>query len=332
MRLPEQSADRPSPGGRTEIYEIRVSESGFFSSEMGFEPYLFNQADHLATQLLYPSVSIGLWSTQHHHLEAVFCLDRKEDTDAVSRDQTPFGGIQTASSISAGDLAQFLQAIERWCTGNHLRRLVIRTAPAAYDEKQAALLRNVYLRSRYVILNTHISQHITVTSTPFMNRIHSSERRRLRKCWRAGFIAEVWKNPDPAQIYAFLAESRRRQGYPLSLDFEQFRQLLTYLPQQAQVFVVKDRNTIISLTVGIRVNSRILYNFCPADHLDYRPYSPMVLLNCFLYEYAQHTKIKLIDLGISLDHLGNEKASLMRFKENLGAEKSEKITYVKVFS
>ncbi len=57
----------------------------------------------------------------------------------------------------------------------------------------------------------------------------------------------------------------------------------------------------------------------------------MVLLNSYLYEYAQSEGIVLIDLGVSLDHTGREKASLMRFKENLGAERSEKVTYEKVF-
>ena len=55
----------------------------------------------------------------------------------------------------------------------------------------------------------------------------------------------------------------------------------------------------------------------------------MVLLNGYLYEYAQSAGIELIDLGVSLDHQGTEKASMMRFKENLGAEKSEKVTYEK---
>src|SRR5690606_38677596 len=122
-------------------------------------------------------------------------------------------------------------------------------------------------------------------------------------CLRAGFTAEIWQNPDPAQVYAFLAESRQRQGYPLSLDVDQFRLLLTNFPHQAQVFVVKAANEIISLTVGIRVSSKILYNFCPADNLDYRSYSPMVLLNAYLYEYAQRAGIELVDLGVSLDHL-----------------------------
>ena len=48
-----------------------------------------------------------------------------------------------------------------------------------------------------------------------------------------------------------------------------------------------------------------------------------------IYEYCQEEKVKILDLGISLDHLGKEKPSLIRFKKNIGGIPSEKITYIK---
>lgn len=330
MRQPHESTGQRYPEKLAPAYEIQVNEIGFTEAELDFEPFLFNRPEHLATQRRRNPVSIGLWNTQTHRIGAVLHLDHT-GAEAFSPILAPFSGIQATPDLPAEALTRLLEATDDWCRANKVRRLVIRTSPVAYDERQAALLKSVYGRGGFVPTHTHLNHHIQVTPTPFIDTIHSSERRRLRKCKRAGFTAEIWKNPNPAQVYAFLAESRRRQGYPLSLDFEQFRLLLTDLPYQVLVFVVKDANALISLTVGIRVSSRILYNFCPADDLDYRSYSPMVLLNCCLYEYAQRTGIALIDLGVSLDHLGHEKTSLLRFKENLGAEPSEKVTYEKVF-
>lgn len=314
----------------SEGYEIQVDTAGFAGYELNFHPYLFNQPEHLATQRRRNPVSIGLWNTQQHRLAAIIHLDRT-GTEGLSPSLAPFGGIQTNSSLPADTLIRLLEAADDWCRANKVGRLVIRTSPESYEERQSVLLKSVYVRRGFIPTVTHVNHHIRVTPTPFIDIIHSSERRRLRKCLRAGFTAEVWQNPDPAQVYAFLAESRQRQGYPLSLDSDQLRLLLTQLPQQVLVFAVKDKAEIVSLTVGVLVNSRILYNFCPADNLGYRSYSPMVLLNSFLYEYAQRVGIELLDLGVSLDHLGNEKDSLMRFKENLGAERSEKVTYEKVY-
>lgn len=330
MRQAQENAkNRLKTTGAVE-YEIKVDAAAFADYSLSFDPYLFNRTEHLATQRRKNPVSIGLQGTDDCRIAAVLHLDLPA-TEALSLSQAPFGGLQAAPDLPAEALARVLETAETWCRTNKVGKLVIRTAPAAYDEMQSARLKTVYGSCGFVAIGTPVNHHIRVTATPFPDRIHTSERRRLRKCLRAGFTAEIWKHPDPAQVYAFLAESRKRQGYPLSLDFDQLRLLLTYLPQQAQVFVVKDRNQLVSLTVGIRVSGRILYNFCPADNLDYRSYSPMVLLNGYLYEYAQSAGIELIDLGVSLDHLGNQKASLMRFKENLGAERSDKVTYEKVY-
>ena len=91
-----------------------------------------------------------------------------------------------------------------------------------------------------------------------------------------------------------------------------------------QVFCVKDNQKIIALTITVNVAGGILYNFCPADDLTYRTFSPAVLLTKGLYEYCQKKKIKCLDLGISIDSEGQPKPDLLRFKKNLGAVNSEK--------
>ncbi|MPR35578.1 GNAT family N-acetyltransferase [Salmonirosea aquatica] len=330
MRQPHDPVKSPLEKGVPETYEIKKDTAGFAGLETAFEAYLFQRVEHLATQRPENLISWGLWNTDSRRLVAVFHLDHDGST-AWSLAQAPLGGLQATSDLPADSLVTLVKEVEHWCIAHRIQQLVVKSAPVAYDENQAILLRLVYQRCCFTVRQRHVNHHIMVTSTPFIDGIHPSERRRLRKCLRAGFTVEQWHNPDPDQVYTFLSESRQRQGYPLSLDIAQLRRLLIRLPEQALVFVVKDGIQIISLTVSIWVNSRILYNFCPADNLDYRTYSPMVLLNSFLYKYAQSSGIELIDLGVSLDHLGHEKASLMRFKENLGAEKSEKVTYEKIF-
>ena len=93
------------------------------------------------------------------------------------------------------------------------------------------------------------------------------------------------------------------------------------------IFCVKDRENIACLTLTVRVNEGILYNFCPADNLDYRTYSPSVMLTEGLYEFSQRSGIGVLDLGISVDADGNLKPTLVRFKENLGGVVSEKWTF-----
>ncbi|GHB56856.1 GNAT family N-acetyltransferase [Persicitalea jodogahamensis] len=313
----------------TATYEIRLRLTKTESASSRFDLYLYNTTRHLATQRASRPFSVELWDTETQRIVALFHADSDGET-AVSLPNAPFGGVEFATGIPDEALIHMLSFVETCCREQHLIRLNIKLPPEGYDQARSSFLQEVYRERGFTVMNSFINHHIPVGDDPFIHKIHPSERKRLRKCQRAGFVTEGWDNPDPGEVYSFLAKSRERQGYALSLDFEQLKNLLTELPGEVKVFVVKDGAEIVSLTVAIRVNQRILYNFCPADNLDYRAFSPTVLLNCALYEYAQNEGIELIDLGVSLDHSGNEKASLIRFKENLGGLPSLKLTYSKV--
>ncbi len=310
-------------------YEIRLRPTKTETSLSGFEFYLYNTPRHLATQRTNQPFSIEVWDNERQQVVALFHADSDGET-AISLPNAPFGGLEFAPGIPAEVLTQMLSFIEATCREQNLTRLNIKLPPVSYDEKKSFFLKELYENQGFTVGSSFMNHHIPVDETLFINKIHPSERKRLRKCRRAGFVAEEWHNPNPEQVFSFLAESRQRQGYSLSLDFDQLQKVLTKLPDEVKVFVVKAGTEIVSLTVAIRVNRRILYNFCPADNLDYRAFSPTVLLNCALYDYAQNDGIELIDLGVSLDHFGNEKASLIRFKENLGGKPSLKLTYSKL--
>ncbi|GAB3167993.1 hypothetical protein GCM10027291_15860 [Telluribacter humicola] len=130
-------------------------------------------------------------------------------------------------------------------------------------------------------------------------------------------------------VYTFINKSRQEQGYPLTLPREKLLDLLNLFPAEVLVFGVYDGEIIAALTVAIQVSRDIIYNFLPADNLQYRTYSPTVMLNEALYHYCQQEGVKIVDLGISLDHHGQPKPSLARFKERLGGISSPKITYSK---
>jgi len=310
-------------------YEIRLGKLLVERPLPNFDLYLYNTDRHLVTQRASQPFSIRLWDTATQRTVALFHADH-DDAAAVSLPNAPFGGLEFAEGVPGEWLGQLLAAAGEFCQDSGLIQLIIKLPPDCYDEKKSVFLKKVYENQGFTVVSSFLNHHIPVDKTSFLQKIHPSERKRLRKCQRAGFVAEIWESPDPERVFCFLAESRKRQGYALSLDRAQLQKLLTELPDEVKVFVVKYGPKIVSMTVAVQVSQRILYNFCPADNLDYRAFSPTVLLNCALYQYAQSAGVDLIDLGVSLDHRGNEKASLIRFKENLGGKPSVKVTYQKL--
>ncbi|WP_247233885.1 GNAT family N-acetyltransferase [Telluribacter sp. SYSU D00476] len=296
-----------------------------------FELYLYNRPDHLGTQataLLYT-----FYLLDHLTGESLALIHVAQDREAQlwSPPMAPFGGIQCAGHTPPQALAYLLECVAEWAQAQQLKGITIKTAPAAYQPAQHEVLHQSYIAAGYRPLYEHNNHHINVSEQPFVELLAAAERRRLRKCQRAGLVARPWYNPEPELAYHFLEKSRQQQGYPLTLSYRKLRDLLDTFPSEVLVFGVFDGETIAAMTVAIRVSQGVLYNFLPADNLLYRTYSPTVLLNEMLYSYCQSEDIEVLDLGTSLDHHGQPKPGLARFKERLGGTCSPKITYCKEF-
>jgi lipid II:glycine glycyltransferase (peptidoglycan interpeptide bridge formation enzyme) len=125
-----------------------------------------------------------------------------------------------------------------------------------------------------------------------------------------------------------IVQNRERKGHHVSMSFADFRQLFTDFPGIYKIFAVRDRSRMVAVTVAVEINKHILYYFLPAHDEAYNTYSPMVLLIQCLYDYCRQAGFTLLDLGISTDK-GVPNYGLMRFKQNIGAVTSLKLSFVK---
>ncbi|MEM9981921.1 MAG: GNAT family N-acetyltransferase, partial [Bacteroidota bacterium] len=190
------------------------------------------------------------------------------------------------------------------------------------------LLSHILWQKHYQVVTSELNQHWYL---PHLLSLHTSAQRRLRKCEQAGFQFSRWEQPDLSEVYQFVKAARERKKFPISLPQESFKMLFERFPLQHQVFTVRDKEKIIALTVTIAVNSKILYNFYPADRADYLNFSPMVMLMKGIKAYAIAQHYELLDLGVSTEK-GTPNFGLLRFKQNLGSSLSLKLTYNKRFS
>ena len=242
--------------------------------------------------------------------------------------RSTFGGIEWDPSIGAENLSMFLNQTHVELGRRGVRRLRVTNQPFDYDKSGNQLLADVLYKEGYIAEITEANYHISVDKPLLVPRLHASERRRLRKCLHAGLRFGEESDPDLDKVHAFVSQARKRKGFPMSLDLAAFQRLFTDLPGVYRVFTVKKEETWAALTVTVRINDRILYNFYPADSEDFLTYSPTVLLTSELYELAYQEGYKLLDLGIATSG-GVPNNGLMRFKERLGGVSSPRITYVK---
>lgn len=293
-----------------------LCQSGFF----------FNEPEHLRQQ------NAGLFHlltalNQHTGQAEARCAFFVRPSGAVSPGAAPFGSIEFKNTLPDLVLNEFLDALTEAARAAGASTLRLVNYPHCYAPEQAVRLMSKLPEHGFQLIETYQTSVLPITTASFENNIVPSERRRLRKCREAGFQAEHWVLPNVAEVVDFLEETRRQQGYQLTIRPEHLTDLLQKFPEQFLIFTVTDGSQLAAQTVAIRVREDILYNFMPASHPAYQRFSPMVMLTAGLFTYCQQQSIRLLDLGTSLDGNNQPKPSLMRFKQNLGAQESPKLVF-----
>jgi hypothetical protein len=241
--------------------------------------------------------------------------------------QAPFGSVQLAPGLAPAIVLTFLQHVHQELKARKVKQVLVRSYPFAYDPAASALLTHALTQLGARITAMELNNHLALTEPGFEARLHASERRRLHKCRRAGFQFEQEPPLLLPAVYDFLRQCRAEKGQHLSLTLERLQELFRLFPQDHFVFSVRDTNGAwAALTVAIRVNGQILYNFYPASPLAYNVFSPVVLLNEGLYTFARANGMQLLDLGTSTLPEGPNH-SLLQFKRHLGGVLSLKLAF-----
>ena len=288
--------------------------------------FFFNNPEHLHQQ----TNGIVHWLLVQNPLTGqvdIQCAFGVRGEVALSPMAAPFGSIEFAETVSPVALGKFANALIEKARLTGCKRLRLVNYPHCYAPRTIHRLVHMLTERGFDIIKNTPTFYLPVSPVSLTKRMNAQERQRLRKGQRAGLVALLWANPCVATVVDFIRESRRQQGYPLTISMDCLSCLLTRFPEEFPVFMVRDGQIIATLCVCVRVRHDILYAFLPADNPNYKTLSPMVMLIDHLYQYSQYAGISLLDLGPSLDANHAPKPSLARFKQNMGAITSPKMTF-----
>ncbi|TGE04130.1 hypothetical protein [Hymenobacter fodinae] len=297
---------------------------------LAYDPFLYLTAAHLALQQA-PGERLHFKLEDQRNNQTVGQFQVFLDaagTAAYSPWQAPFGSAQLLPGLPAEVVSSFLAVIESQLTARGVQRFQIRSYPLGYDEAGSALLTQALTQLGFRITHTELNNHLPLAEE-FTSRLHPSEKRRLRKCEQHGFQFEQEPPLLLPLAYEFLSRCRQEKGQQLSLPLERLQELFRLFPQHYFLFSVRNpAGEWVALTVAIRVNSEVLYNFYPASPLAYNAFSPVVLLNAGLHAFGKASGMRLLDLGTSMLPEGPN-YSLLQFKRHLGGVLSLKLTFEK---
>lgn len=312
-----------------EYYQVQVNRARKMPQEEGFRAnFFFNQTAHLWQQSDTPPYQFYLYYLPRKQIRA-FGAVFAEGPRGLSPYRASFGGLEMYASPPVEKLTLFLLAIEDFLRKEGLKTLTWRFYPDSYAPEEAACWSFALQQAGYKPQIVELNQHLPIRAAAFEARLHSTARRKYRRLREAGFACHQIPAPDWADVHAFVARARQRQGYPMSLSSEALEKLGRAFPQDFLVFeVLSSQAERAALGVVIRINAQILYHFYPADEAKFLSFSPAILLNGGIYEYGQERGYAQLDLGISSEK-GQLNEGLWRFKQTLGAQNTLKTTFAK---
>lgn len=329
-------ANDASALGATAGLAVWVTESGPAGRvsprlPLAFESFLYLQPSHQdLQQSLLPVVGLFLENTAAGRTVAQFYVVLGADGPGLARSpgQATFGGLQMASGVTTAALHLLLDAAEATLRQHGQFQLTIRGYPFCYDPAGAVTFAEALRQRGYPVIQAEENYYLD-TTRDFVAHLHASERRRLRRCQRAGLVVEQEPPLLLPAAYAFLAACRQERGQPpLSLPLERLQELFAAFPQRHILLSVREPVTgaWLALTVAIEASSRVLHNFYPASPRHANAQSPMVLLLQGLHAWGAAQGLAVLDLGRSTLPSGPH-VSLLRFKRHLGGLPSLKLTW-----
>lgn len=287
---------------------------------------LFFRKEQLAVQtsdLIYSFIltskeSSGIWALFH-------CLPGPHNW--ISPPLAPFGGINPSAHCRVDQLTFLLACVREWITRQGGKRLTIKTAPSCYDPPGHELCHHSYLAAGFFPNHTYSNHYIPITDAGFEQIIEPAERRRLAKGKKCGLAVRIQTGFCDTPTAATLNECYHVHGYKLPFMPEEIAGVIKCSPEHYLSLATWYAAKPVAAALMVRVNDNVLYHFLSGYLPEFRSFSPSVMLFEAAYQFGRENGARILDLGISIDHLGNEKPALARFKKCIGGVECPKIIY-----
>ena len=258
-----------------------------------------------------------------HRLDFIFV---KSGDVMSSPGKATFGGLwATESNV----LAQvYVDAVNSIFGESPLTREISIILPPRYFfpevfDNQSTALESIGFELIYTDFNFHID--VLNWSASQMSK---GNRKKVRQFLEHGGEVVEATSTEHQVAFDLLKQNRKSRGAVLSMSKEVFLQNLTELPNIYKVYIAKMNETVTAVAYTVKICSEVNYVLFWGDDLEFRHFSPVASILCFLMEIAKKHGYQYLDLGIS-SITGSLDVNLARFKSNLGAVATLKPVYRK---
>lgn len=288
--------------------------------------WLFFKREQLGVQTSDLIYSFILTSKESGGILAVFhCMPGPHGW--VSPPCAPFGGIMPVGHCDEQRLTFLLACVREWVTRQGGSRLSIKTAPSCYNQHAHEICHHSYLSAGFLPNHSYSNHYIPIGAKAFDRIIEPAERRRLAKGKRNGLSVRMRAGAYDVQTVTTLIQCYEAYGHQLPVTTEQMERIVQCTPENYLFLTTWLEGRPVAAALMVHVSDTVLYHFLSGFLPEYSSMSPSLMLFEAAYQFSRDKGVQILDLGISLDHHGNEKPALAGFKKRIGGIECPKIIY-----
>ena len=190
---------------------------------------------------------------------------------------------------------------------------------------------NIYESQLTALMKFNVNQKIVDTNyfVEVQNwsrgNINKGNRKKIRRFIELGGTVSYSSLDMIKKCYDVLVENRERRGVTLTMKYDDFENSLVSCRDDFKLIQASLDNQIVAACYLVKILPDYWYVLFWGEAVNFRSMSPVASLFQFIIEDAQKNRVRVLDLGISSVE-GVLDEGLARFKSNLGAIFSEKVT------
>lgn len=241
-----------------------------------------------------------------------------------------YSGPVIVGKVSDRDFANALIIFEEFLLDFGAREIQY-LLPPSYLSSESTTLTHYLLQSiGYDNFRTDLNHHIEVDAQPFVKKLSTSKRKDVNKKQVSEASTCILDQKELGRVYNLLENNRRALGTTLSLSESELFSLYSNFKDVVFLVGTYFESELVSAAFCIKTAPNTVYVFYWGHQPNCRLAHPILPLAKFIYEKCQLENIKYMDLGTST--IGDKPNwNLMFFKKSLGAKKSLKCRFKKVW-
>lgn len=236
-----------------------------------------------------------------------------------------FGGVwnRTIGELDIELIHNFYQKI---LTKFGSKTITVHLPPAYFHPGIFEAQHKIIVEEGGKILYSDTSFHVDLmTWTPMS--MSAGNRKKLRQCRGQLVRTTQLLSKEIEIVYELIRVNRMSLGVEPSISISELRRAFETFPEAYQCFGTFLGEKLIASAVTVLLSDDIRYVYMWADDAVYRGISPVVALCEGIIIDSKKLGLRIVDLGTA-SQKGQLNEGLARFKQNLGAISTQKISYV----